>query len=346
MDKKKSLIILNIVQIITSIYTMFNAKKIFSSEMEQVKSIPGFSDFIEKLEKIGPNYIFGVAILCIILSIIMIFVILNKNEKEYKSYVTTISILLLLFVSSSIGSLAAIIMFVIALNIKNEKVIKEKKELPKLEKHPVRKLDELLGLILILLFVSDSIWGPYVPDSFVIPAVILNYVILIAFSLFIYRNDLKRDFKAFKENKGVYVKYALKKWGLMLLTMIVCGLILSMLGRESESVNQQLLKELPKYLLFPLAMIEAPIVEETIFRGVVRKFFRNDKVFILVSALLFGLVHVTSEASLIDALFSSITYVLMGGYMAYAYAKTNNMTVNIMMHFFQNTFACLMMLFI
>ena len=63
MNKKKSLIILNIVQIITSIYTMFNAKKIFSSEMEQVKSIPGFSDFIEKLEKIGPNYIFGVAIL-------------------------------------------------------------------------------------------------------------------------------------------------------------------------------------------------------------------------------------------------------------------------------------------
>ena len=55
--------------------------------------------------------------------------------------------------------------------------------------------------------------------------------------------------------------------------------------------------------------------------------------YVILATIPVGIAGVFFESQ-VDALFAGITYVLMGGYMAYAYAKTNNMTVNMMMHFF------------
>ena len=93
-------------------------------------------------------------------------------------------------------------------------------------------------------------------------------------------------------------------------------------------------------------MIWAPIVEESIFRGLIRRFMpNNDKLFILVSAVLFGLLHtIGQEANLYDTLVQSLQYVAMGGVMAYTYVKSNNICTNIGVHFCQNTLASVLMI--
>ena len=44
-------------------------------------------------------------------------------------------------------------------------------------------------------------------------------------------------------------------------------------------------------------VVLAPILEETIFRGAIRKVMKNKKVFITVSGLLFGLMHVIDSVT-------------------------------------------------
>ena len=214
-----------------------------------------------------------------------------------------------------------------------------------LPKHPSTRKDKWLGLLLILLFLSDYVWASIIPTEYLIPVIIVYYISIIVFSIFIYKDDLKRDFEAFKNNKGEYIKYAFKRWGFMILTVMIAGIILVLLGVENESVNQQLIEKLPFFIIIPLAIIEAPLVEETIFRGVIRKYINNDTLFIIVSGIAFGAIHVLSEASLVEAITAGLTYAVMGVNMAYAYAKTNNMFVNIMMHCIQNTMAVIMLFF-
>ena len=64
------------------------------------------------------------------------------------------------------------------------------------------------------------------------------------------------------------------------------------------------------------------------------------------SAIIFGLLHTfSSETGLYNIIVQSLQYMVMGGVMAYAYSKTNNMFVNISIHAFQNTLGVLLMLF-
>lgn len=66
----------------------------------------------------------------------------------------------------------------------------------------------------------------------------------------------------------------------------------------------------------------APFIEELIFRFSLRKVFRSNVLFILISGLLFGIIHMASGVvSLVDIL-HFLTYSLMGGYLlAVAYVK-------------------------
>ena len=104
---------------------------------------------------------------------------------------------------------------------------------------------------------------------------------------------------------------------------------------------------LPIWYSLPLAIIYAPIVEETLFRGCIRRFIKNDKLFIIVSALVFGLLHTAfSEETIYNALVLAIPYATMGGFLAYIYTKTNNMLCNMSFHCFHNTIAMIISILI
>ena len=103
-----------------------------------------------------------------------------------------------------------------------------------------------------------------------------------------------------------------------------------------ESTNQSLIKEIPLWITSILAIIIAPISEEILFRGFLRRIFKNETVFIVISALIFGAIHcMFLEENLVMYLYI-IPYAIMGAGMAKLYAKTNNLCTNITLHFIWN----------
>ena len=116
------------------------------------------------------------------------------------------------------------------------------------------------------------------------------------------------------------------------------------LGGETETANQEALNSLPLWYTAFMAIVWAPVVEEGIFRGGLRRFIKNDKVFIILSAISFGLLHtITSESGLYNIIVQSLQYMVMGGVMAYTYTKSNNIFVNMGFHCVQNTLGIIMM---
>lgn len=86
---------------------------------------------------------------------------------------------------------------------------------------------------------------------------------------------------------------------MQILASYISAILFFMTGIEMESAsNQQTIEELLKSA--PLIMIIssclfAPIEEELLFRGALRKCVKNKKVFIACSGLIFGLMHVTDS---------------------------------------------------
>lgn len=99
---------------------------------------------------------------------------------------------------------------------------------------------------------------------------------------------------------------------------------------------------MPRWFTIPAAVLWAPIVEELIFRGSLRRFIKNDKLFIVVSAVVFGLIHTIVETTLINVFVMAIPYMILGGFFAYVYAKTDNICNNILAHAFQNAVGMLL----
>ena len=345
MNKKKSLIVTSIVQIIASIYSMIFAKKIFNNNYVVEEMFDQYQDnIINIINNIGPILIFIFSLVCMILAIIMINIVLKKDFNENKRHLLILSICSFLFTQSEIVTFASLFNIIILLKKDNKK--RANKKIPYLEKHNSSFKEKLLGLGLILFYLSDYLWADFIPGNISILVLIIFELSLILLSIFIYYKDIKRDFIDVKNNFKIYFKYALSRWGYMLLAVLVYGIIMSIFNIDSESVNQETLVQLPLLYLLPAAIIQAPIVEETIFRGVLRKIFTNDKLFIFVSSFLFGIVHVVYEATIIDALIASIPYVIMGAFMAHAYVKTNNLITSMIIHALQNSMASLLIIFL
>ena len=121
------------------------------------------------------------------------------------------------------------------------------------------------------------------------------------------------------------------------------AIVSAILAKQGASVNQTTVEALPLLVSLPLAIIYAPIVEESLFRGCIRRFIKNDKVFMIVSAIVFGLLHTAfSEATLYNVIVVALPYAAMGYFLAFLYAKTNNICTNMAFHAFQNTLAMIL----
>ncbi len=84
-----------------------------------------------------------------------------------------------------------------------------------------------------------------------------------------------------------------------------------------------------------LAVVIAPLIEETMFRGVVMNtWFKNNRYYadVLLSDVLFGVFHTTADLSLVTV----TPYVVMGAVFALIYRKTGNLAVNIYTHMLYN----------
>ncbi|MDD2504964.1 MAG: CPBP family intramembrane metalloprotease, partial [Bacilli bacterium] len=85
------------------------------------------------------------------------------------------------------------------------------------------------------------------------------------------------------------------------------------------------------------SVIIAPFIEEVIFRLGFKKVIKNKVLFILISGLIFGLMHIIpSSLSLFVLMLQSIIYISLGVVLAYIYEKEKNIYLVIIPHALNN----------
>ena len=131
----------------------------------------------------------------------------------------------------------------------------------------------------------------------------------------------------------------IKAWliglGIMMLANVLIGIL-----TPAKSVNEEGVQEMiktSKYLSIIAIGIIGPIIEELVFRKNFRDLFKNNFLFILMSGLVFGSLHVILSLSSLSDLFLIIPYSSLGIAFAYMYVKTNCIYTSMIMHIFHNT---------
>lgn len=182
---------------------------------------------------------------------------------------------------------------------------------------------------------------------------VLIELILFVVVMLLYNKEFKKDYKIFKLNFKDNVIKIISYFALFMALKIGTALISSILSFAlnftlGESENQVVVMKLVSaepLLMIINTCILAPFVEEGIFRLSIRKVFSNKYLFILVSGLFFGMMHIfPTDLPTSLALIYSITYVAMGFYLAYIYTETENIWFVIFIHALNNLFSMIISL--
>lgn len=157
--------------------------------------------------------------------------------------------------------------------------------------------------------------------------------------MIIYNKKLSKDFKDMKKNSIKYFNKYIKYWLIGLFIMMVSNLFINLIVTNDIPSNEQVIRETfnisPLYIFFS-AVIYAPIVEELIFRQSIKNIFHNKWLFIIISGLLFGSMHVFGDFKNITDLLYIITYSTPGIIFAYMLEDSDNICVPMSFHFIHN----------
>lgn len=355
MKKRIYFIVSSVIQIIFGIYVIITASSIVQSEVEalrqiyEIMHIEMLQDMIETIKNTGENSLIICSVICILINIGIIVTAIKNTILRNKGLLIVANVVCFLFAGSEIVELLTIANIIVLLCLKrtNPEDFPQKKELPVLEKIPITKMEIIIGILLALIYFSQFIWQDFIPDSKIIAWIVIIsfYFTVIVLSIAFWNKTIKRDLKAFKNNFGTYLKFILSRMGIMYVIYFVVTIITIIATKSISSANQQNLESLPTWYVIPLAIIYAPIVEETIFRGLIRKLIKNKYVFIIISAICFGLLHtIASEMTLINVIVKALPYTVLGAYLAYVYAKTDNISTNMFAHMLINLVASMLTL--
>lgn len=361
MKKKIYLISYAVIQFILSIvYIVFAepiAKKQVNTLLESVASFPteiqNMMREMYTVESMKVSIIIT-AIAGIILAIILGTIFFRNKVVEKKILaIVLIAISMFIFGDMLIIALGAIALVLIgktpkSLPVNNDaNVALEKKKLVKLEKLEENGKDIIFAVVLIFAYILQFFIGKLVnsPTPRFIMA-ISYYIILFILSWWVFRKRLKRDFNVYKGALGLHVSHTFKWWGILLVLSISASFLRLILGGAVQTANQEALNNSALWYTIPLAIIWAPLVEEAVFRGCIRRFIKNDVAFVIVSSIAFGMIHTIGiEEGLYNMVVQSLQYAAMGVAMSLAYVKTNNICINMGVHCIQNTFSSIFMLF-
>ena len=121
------------------------------------------------------------------------------------------------------------------------------------------------------------------------------------------------------------------------IAQIVIGIFLILITKTNAS-NQTAVTSMPLWFLIIFGLILGPAVEEGFFRGFLRKFLKNNVAFVIVSSLLFSVMHVIPYA-----FFNPVQWLFVLQYATIAvpisllYVKTNNIAVTYLFHLLWNS---------
>ncbi len=226
--------------------------------------------------------------------------------------------------------------------------VKPKNNIKLIEDEKPSKKDVFKSMFLILFFMIIMFLLPKFNFFDKIPNIIV-YISLFVTILIINFDYYKKDFKVFIKNINTYLPFILKRYAIMLGVMVLVAIPITYLNSGKVSSNQEILNSMftkTPLLTALLSCIYAPFVEESIFRLNISKIINNKIIFILVSGILFGALHIIDKYTNIYDLLYIFSYSALGICLAKAYKDTNNIFVSMSMHFIQNTLASIVMTFL
>ena len=204
----------------------------------------------------------------------------------------------------------------------------------------------LVGLVVFLAFEYFHKDIRY-SDAFSILSYLFSFLpVIAAFDYFVMRRKGKvLNFNMQTRPFHVYLLIFPMMFGMMLIAEYTTSFIpisgpifgewYKMFSEQMETISED------TFTVFLLVSFFAPIIEEILFRGIIQKGMINNGVkprnAIIISALVFGLVHFNP--------WQFIGAFLLGLVLGVVYFKTKSLLMPILLHFFNNTIAAIMMKF-
>ncbi|MBQ6841562.1 MAG: CPBP family intramembrane metalloprotease [Bacilli bacterium] len=360
MQKRIYFIISSFIQIIISILMIIYKSKVVQHVIQSYKDLQVdgneemWVESIKMYETDGEMLITVISTLSIIFGIAILWNLFRKKDKYSNGLILTLSIITLLTTESSILSILTIINILVCVwgnkKDKEDNLKKEENEEANIDENPKMKRitfgknDIQLGILAIIIYIFLPEVIALLPLSYIPLSIILDVSLMVIYYV-LFRKEVTEAFKNLMKNIKKYLNFVVNKQVAMFFVYILVGVVVTLIkGDDATSVNQQVAESLPMLYIVPMSVLYAPFVEEILFRGALRRFIKNDKLFILISGISFGLLHTLAEATVFDMLLLSLPYAILGSFFAYLYAKTNNITTSMMAHFFHNSLACVMML--
>lgn len=169
---------------------------------------------------------------------------------------------------------------------------------------------------------------------------LLSYeVLLISIICLILNKEIRTAIQDIKQNHIKYFGKYFKYWLYALIIMFTTNLIINQISGGQIAGNEETIRNMfsqaPIYI-FISSVFLAPVLEELVFRQGFRKIFSNDIVFIIISGLVFGGLHVVGNLNEWYDILYLIPYCTPGFIFAYILTKTNNIFVPMGIHFLHN----------
>ena len=163
-------------------------------------------------------------------------------------------------------------------------------------------------------------------------------LLMISLIFAIFDKEIKAAWQDLKKNHLEYFNKYLKVYIISVIVMVTANMLINVLGGGMSTNETTIRNEFTFYPIYTFisAVILAPLLEETVFRLGFRALIQNDFLFITISSLVFGGLHLIGTP--INELFPLylLSYCSCGIAFAYMLKKTNNIFVSIGFHFMHN----------
>ena len=176
-------------------------------------------------------------------------------------------------------------------------------------------------------------------------------IFMLCTMILIYHKELKKDFINFKNNFKEYFSKYNKYWLIMIFLMTISSGFVSIFTNgisQNETLIRNTMKSNIPYFIYTCisCSLIAPIMEEIVFRKSIKKIIPTKYLFIIISGLLFGSMHVLGLVENPFDYLYILPYSIPGFVLAYTYEKSNNIFVPIAIHFFHNTVLLIIQIFL
>lgn len=196
-------------------------------------------------------------------------------------------------------------------------------------------LNELLTLPFLLVRINYET----IPLVIKVIYTIVYEIMMIGIIFLILKNEIKKALNDIKKNHINYFSKYIKYWFLALIIMFASNLIITFISKGGIAGNEETIRTMfsktPIYI-FISSVFFAPLLEELVFRQGFRNIFSNDILFIIISGLVFGGLHVVGNIKAWYDILYLIPYCTPGFIFAYILTKTNNIFVPMGLHFLHN----------